>query len=249
MKKILMLAISILAIILLTSLVFALSAKDCKKECSFAKRDSIYNSNAEFKLCKQNCNLTNYGKCVANCSNEKRIIIKRTNQEFSNCNEKCKYAGITCENGRYKGGEVFLEGCNRCVCGLNSKISCIKTDFCNYNAKINKSYCELNGGFFNQLCNGPYFDIFCSKDNYCICDGFNNNSCPSDFFCMHNFSISAGRKANTIPGWKDLLGKKLGDIGVCVKKPVLGSCGNGICENIMTNETDSETRHNCPVDC
>lgn len=249
-NRVYLILISAVVLVFLISSVFALSVRDCKKECSFDKNQNTFENNNNFNLCKENC-APKDRKCITNCSNEKRSAIKTVNQNFSKCNKKCSYVGknITCLNGKYAAGEVFLNACEKCECGYNSKISCTKTDFCNFNASISKNYCESNNGFYNSLCNGPYFDIVCSKDLFCLCDGVGNYSCASDYSCLHSFSLSLTRRSYTIPGWKNLLGKPLGDIGICVKKPILLNCGNGICENKVVDGKDAESSINCPEDC
>jgi len=190
--------------------------------------------------------------CLNKCNKEKINCLKLVNSDYSKCSKKCAYLGknITCLGGKYNAGDVFLDSCQICECGYNSRVSCKKTDFCNFNEFLNdSSKCESNNGLFQQLCNGPYFDIVCSHDNYCLCSGFDNYSCPENYYCLHNFSLSLTRRGYTIAGWKTLLGVQLGDIGICVKKQQIDSCGNGVCENIVKPGKEAETFLNCPEDC
>ena len=175
------------------------------------------------------------------------------NSDFLDCQKYCAFKdkNITCENGKYLLGETVAIGCRICKCKDNGKLSCKKTDFCNFqDISTNKDECMMSGGLYQQLCNGPYFDIVCSKDHFCLCEGINNYSCAPGYKCLKEFSNSLTRKSNTIPGWKTLLGFSLGDIGICTKVPELINCGNGICENkICKNCPEPETSYNCPEDC
>ena len=228
----------------------------CKNECSLknSQEKSICNSNClrKFTIDKKSCDSKS---CISSCNSNKKSCDDEVVFRFSDCSNNCKYAvlnnGVTCENGKYNAGETFLEDCNICKCGFDSKVDCKKTLFCNFkDLTIEKNKCNSNGGFYQQLCNGPYFDIVCSQDAFCQCDGNSNYVCPEGYVCIHNFTTSLTRKYQTIAGWKTLLGFELGDIGICGKKPVLESCGNGICENkFLNNGNNPETFYNCPEDC
>lgn len=224
--------------------------KDCKNECINEKKAGSLNCSSSFLSCKEDC--TKNRTCSNNCHKEKTNCLKTVNSDYSKCSKKCINIGknITCLNGKYKTGDVFLDKCQECVCGYNARVSCKKTDFCNFNEVLNdKNICETNNGLYQPLCNGPYFDIVCSQANFCLCNGLNNYTCPENYYCLHDFSLSLTRRGYTIAGWKTLLGFQLGDIGICVKKPILTSCGNGICENIVLSEKEAETSINCPEDC
>jgi len=224
--------------------------KTCKADCNSNKLTIVENCSNIYLLCKNNCN-KNRG-CMNNCSNIQKVCIASVNTYFSKCSKKCAYVGknITCNNGKYNAGDVFLDKCQICECGYNSKVSCKKTDFCNFNDILNdRNTCQSSNGLFQQLCNGPYFDIVCSKDSFCLCNGVNDYNCPNNYYCLHNFSLSLTRRGYTIAGWKTLLGVHLGDIGICVKKPQLESCGNGICDNLILPGKEAETSLNCPEDC
>lgn len=250
---------------------------ECKNSCKVISNDCLSKYKEEYNSCKSKCSLKNSQEksicssdclktfivdkkecdikfCISSCNSNKKSCSDETNFRFLDCPYNCKYAvmnsSITCENGKYNAGDTFLDKCNICKCGFDSKIDCKKTLFCNFkDMTIEKSKCVSNGGFYQELCNGPYFDIVCSQDSFCQCDGNSNYACPEDYVCVHNFTSSLTRKSQTIAGWKTLLGFELGDIGICGKKPSLESCGNGICENKFLNNNNPETSYNCPEDC
>lgn len=250
---------------------------DCKNSCNEISKTCLSEDKQEYDSCKNVCLLKNSQEkskcnsdclrtyvinkkdcdsrsCISSCNSNKKSCDDELFFRFSDCSNNCRYVilnnGITCENGKYNAGESFLDGCNICKCNFDSKIDCKKTLFCNFkDLTIEKNKCISNGGFYQQLCNGPYFDIVCSQDAFCQCDGNSNYSCPDGYVCVHNFTSSLTRKSQTIAGWKTLLGFELGDIGICGKKPILESCGNGICENKFLDNKNPETRYNCPEDC
>jgi hypothetical protein len=157
---------------------------------------------------------------------------------------------ITCEDGKYRGGEKFLQDCEVCTCGFDSEITCKKTDFCNFESvEVEEETCIEAGGLFQALCRGPWFGIGCSQQKFCLCSGDFNYQCPQDYTCIKDFK-EPRIKRTSIPGWKTLLGEDLGDIGLCAQKPELPNCGNGICDNLLSQDTQTaETSINCPVDC
>ncbi len=250
MKK--RIALLIIGLLIATSLIFLASASEsriCKNECNNIKNLDKKDCHSNYESCKEECTDR---KCIRLCYNENKNCSKEVNSEYLKCQKKCKYINknITCMNGKYKAGETFLQGCEICECNYKKRISCKKTDFCNFKDVLNdKNICETNNGLYQQLCNGPYFDIVCSQSSFCLCDGDNNYNCPDEYVCIHNFNPSLTRRGYTITGWKDLLGFSLGDIGICAKKPVLESCGNGICENVVIEGEDAESPVNCPMDC
>ena len=83
---------------------------------------------------------------------------------------------------------------------------------------VNEEECENAGGFYHEVCNGPYFDIICSPQKFCICDGEDGYSCPGNYTCNHKIRNLLPRKGNTVQGYKDQLGNELGDIGICEKQ-------------------------------
>ena len=250
MKKKIIAAVFVLLITISIVLVSASESNNCRKECTINQKLGNDNCSSNYKSCKDDC--AKDRACIRLCSDEKKSCTKEVSSDFKDCSIKCKYIGknITCLSGKYNAGEVFLEGCQICECQYNSRVSCKKTDFCNFNEVLSdQNKCESNSGLFQPLCNGPYFDIVCSQANFCLCDGNNNYTCPENYYCLHDFSLSLTRRGYTISGWKTLLGFNIGNIGVCVKQPVLDNCGNGICENIVISEKEAETILNCPTDC
>jgi hypothetical protein len=229
----------------------------CKNECSILsnRQEKSKCSSACLRNFTINKKVCNSKLCLSSCNSNKKSCSSETTFRFSDCSNNCKYAvlnnNVTCENGKYNAGETFLLGCDICKCKYDSTVDCKKTLFCNFNdLTIEESKCVSSGGFYQQLCNGPYFDIVCSQNDFCQCDGNSNYSCPEGYACIHNFTSSLTRKSQTIAGFKTLLGFELGDIGLCAKKPILESCGNGICENqFLKNGNNPETSYNCPEDC
>jgi hypothetical protein len=195
----------------------------------------------------------NRSECRRNSSTSYRECRTDTISNYKSCSQGCQFTAfeknITCLDGIYKAGDEFLEGCNSCTCKFTGEISCKKTKFCNFNnVKVDPEHCLASGGLFQGLCRGPYFGIGCSQKNYCLCEGINNYSCPSNHTCVTDF-IPPRIKAGSIPGWKTLLGAPLGNIGICAVDPLLENCGNGICENILNGNVIAETVANCPIDC
>ena len=234
---------------LMIGLVSASSNFDCKKQCNFIKSIDTKSCNTEYSFCKDNCEDSS---CKRNCFEEKKECIKTVASSLSSCNTDCLYKdkNITCEKGKYNAGETFLKGCESCSCDYKGKVKCKKTDFCNFNnVSIEKESCLQSRGLFQALCNGPYFDVLCSQEKYCLCKGNNNYSCPSNSLCITNF-IPPNKRIHTIEGWRSLQGFPLGDIGICANIPQIPSCGNGVCENVICkNCTTAETSFNCPNDC
>jgi hypothetical protein len=196
--------------------------KQCKKECTL-------NNNMELEKCK-----TSYQDCINNCPKISKICKKECNNNksncnfiikfvFSNCNNECKFKitnlNTTCENSKYNSSDVFLKDNEICRCRYDGKIKCKKNPFFSASFYIDKEKCINSNGLFQQLCNGPYFDIYCSKEFYCLCNGNNNYSCPDNYECLEK--IPKGlllKRTNTISGYKTLLGLDLGNIGICIKK-------------------------------
>ena len=184
--------------------------KTCNQNCS-----------DNFLIEKNDCNL-NYKNCTSpirmNCFKEKVQCLKNATDEYKSCKEDCKILRAEpCANGSVKKGDSYVFGCEKCECKAKGKVSCKLDGFCNKNITITENICELGGGLFQQICNGPYFDIVCSQQNFCFCEGSFNYTCPLDYECLKDF-ISPNTRQHTTKGWKSMLGVPLGDIGVCVKK-------------------------------
>lgn len=203
-----------LAMIFLATIVLAQSriVRDCRKNCSSEKRN-------ETKICNGN-----YKECRVECGEVKKTCLDGLKQNYSDCRNNCTERGCIRECSKEMKAEK--KDC--------SKIDCLKEcrdikNVCREEAK-NKSYecrkiCEISPykvsenecEFYHEICNGPYFDVICSKDKFCICDGAGNYSCPQNYTCNHEIEEFLPRKKHTVQGYKDFLGNDLGDIGVCMK--------------------------------
>lgn len=255
--------ISAIILVLLISSVIAITSaenleiRECKKSILSYKKQLTNKISLDYKACKIDCKnieKKEISKCITSCSEDKRYESDLLKFRVGNYQNNCKYSILNpdakCLGDKYNAGDIFLDACKICRCDFNEKITCKDTEYCNYNdININEEQCTNNGGLYLQLCNGPYFDIVCSKKKYCLCSGSNNYTCPKDYDCIHDFMVSLNRRDNTISGWKSLLGEALGNIGICAKKPVLINCGNGVCDNILSEDSIAETKYNCPSDC
>jgi len=252
--------------------VLAADFKQCNKECVNETQIKMNECKSNFTICSNNakislkqCNSysgTNKTTCVKNsrtemnkCTDDKKTCLKDIDNSVNRCKKKCFYAGknITCENGTYDAGQEFLQGCKKCECGYNGKISCKDTEYCNFESPfISKETCETGNGLYQQLCSGTLYSMKCTSETYCQCDGNFNYSCPNGYLCTHNFLLNQNKKGQFTQGWRKLPQIPIGDIGICVKKPELNNCGNGICEEIVCmalNCPTPETIYNCPQDC
>lgn len=181
--------VSLVLIVLLASLVLSLS-KEQRLEIKDCKKSCILNKKQSYVECKYN-----YKECRTECKNS-----ANNSKERRECYKECRQNVRECKaNSRAN----YTECRNECK---------------NLFAPVplsNQTLCEENNGFFHQICNGPYFDIVCSASKYCICEGINDYSCPENYNCDKNIKHLLPRKGRTIRGYKDLLGNKLGNIGVC----------------------------------
>jgi hypothetical protein len=250
------------------------NAKVCQKECLLNRDSCVSDIREEFQTCKHSCGanatkllcLRDCSKgqreglrdcsanlCLQECADEKKDCSSGIAANYDLCNNYCRYGSEnrTCEGG-FSGGQVFARGCEECVCRFDGKIRCTKTPFCHFDeTEISRESCEVGGGLYQGLCAGPYFDIVCTSKDYCLCEGSSNYTCPEGYTCVDEFNVPV-RRDGTIAGWKDMIGRNLGEIGVCAKKPVLQSCGNGVCEAIYCFAPgcpEPETFLNCPQDC
>lgn len=210
---------ALLGIVLIFSLMYLVSAfhstdfKNCSTECRTTQKEGLDSCKANYETCKQECNDSS---CTKNCSKEKTACVRNANENYKECKKDCKAEVMPkCLNETYKYGETFAQGCELCECKANGKVSCKKESFCNLNVTVSEEECSQNGGFYQALCNGPYFGIVCSQKEFCICGGDNNFTCPADYQCLTDFV--SPNKRTTIGGWKTLLGNPLGEIGVCGK--------------------------------
>jgi hypothetical protein len=249
-------------------------SKSCYSECKEEYNTCIDNQETILEECKSNCTdkscvrqcssdfrankrqLCDYNSCRKLCSIERRECRREALTDYRECrsscqytpfdsNIKCEYEGIT-----YRAGQKFLEGCDSCKCRFDGSVDCQDTQFCNFqDVIIPKRTCESSGGLYLGLCRGPYFGIGCSQKKYCLCAGDDNYSCPLDHTCILDFEPPR-IKSSSVPGWKNMIGQPLGDIGVCAENPDLPDCGNGICDNTLQGRSQlAETELNCPADC
>lgn len=200
------------------SIASELSADFSVKTCNQGCKENLLDE-------KEICNL-NYKNCTSsvrmNCFKEKVQCLKNVTNDYRTCREDCKtQSAQPCKNGSVEKGDIYEFGCEKCECKARGKVSCKLDAFCNKNTTITKSVCEVAGGLFQQICNGPYFDIVCSQQNFCLCEGDLNYTCPSTYQCLKNF-ISPNTRLHTTKGWKSMLGAPLGDVGVCVQNSGAG---------------------------
>jgi len=212
---------SIFLLFLFLPIAFALSAEQ-REEYNTCKTNCLEIKNAEKEICTSNylsCRSScqsNY-TCSSSCIKTKSECMREVNKDHNSCQKVCREILVPkCLNGTYNAGETFVSGCDVCKCNTNGKVSCKKEAFCNKNTSVSEEECKPHGLYY-PLCNGPYFDIVCSQEKFCLCSGFSNYSCPNNHECLKDFISPNKRTQNTIIGFKDLLGRPLGDIGVCVK--------------------------------
>ena len=185
----------------------------CKQNCVQTHKSALAECSTNYIGCKQSCGMNR--TCSNICYQEKTACIRTANKEKNSCQTQCLLIGRpTCLNGTYNQSQIFTQGCDICECKFNGVVSCKREPFCNKNTSITEQSCTQVGGLYTQLCNGPYFDIVCSQNKFCLCKGNNNYTCPASSECLTDF-ISPNRRTHTIGGWKTLLGKPLGQIGIC----------------------------------
>jgi hypothetical protein len=223
MKKSSMYIIFILMIVFLTFIVLAASQAvpqtkqivDCKKNCSEVK-------NNENKIC-----LNNYKDCRTVCAENKKTCLNETKQFFLECKEACNNSN-KCVRNCSDQMIINKENCSKSIClsdCRNESKACkekVKDNFseCKEGCEINNFEItkeECNEGLYQELCNGPYFDVVCSHEKYCICGGDAGYKCPQGYECNKEIKNLLPRKGHTIQGYRDFLGRDLGDIGVCEK--------------------------------
>ncbi|MDP2925955.1 MAG: hypothetical protein Q8N99_06290 [Nanoarchaeota archaeon] len=272
MKKGIPIYFTLIILFLITNVISYSDYKECKKECTgnrviFEEKcnnqlsvcenelnEVISNCNTLEKTEKYNC-LKIYRNSLSLCKNEKRECIRENTLFFSRCHLKCLYEkkNIACEDGKYKGGDFFLKDCNICECKFNGRTSCKPTSYCNFNnPNLKKQECESSNGLFQKLCAGSIYSSKCTTEFFCQCAGNLGFQCPENYSCLLDFQLNMNRRGQFAQDWVKLPKFiKMGNIGVCVKKPELLNCGNGICENICDSFdcSISETKYNCPDDC
>ncbi len=218
-KNTVYIAIALIAIFLLAGVLAESQKKQvsgCKTNCSSISRNAIKICNDDYKACRIKCN------------EEKKACLDATQQKFHSCLENCssRWCSRDCTKQRIK----ERKECSKSECLLDCRDkrgNCTETAKANFSSckescevspfEITEEECENASGFFYRLCNGPYFDIVCSKESYCICDGKANYTCPMNYTCNHDIEEFLPRKTQAPEVYKDLIGHNLGDIGICEK--------------------------------
>jgi len=212
--------IGLLVIVLLASVVLASSQKkqvsDCRVNCTSVSRNETKICNEDYKICR------------TKCWEEKKACLNETQERFHACREEC--LGRWCSRDCAKKRIMERKECSKSECLLDcrdNRSNCTEASKANFSSckdqcelspfEISQEDCENASGRFYRLCNGPYFDIVCSKGNYCICDGKANYTCPGNHTCNHDIEEFLPRKTQAPEVYKDLLGNDLGDIGICEK--------------------------------
>jgi hypothetical protein len=266
---------TIILVLFLYIIVGTVSAADfkdimnCKDDCADVKTSESHYCLNIYDICKIEADkimvecssytkkekytcLTRYRTELKICNDAKRACAKKVDSDFNRCVKICLYKdkNITCSNGRYKAGDVFLQDCNQCECMFNGKTSCKSTNYCNYqNISTNRLTCENNSGLYQQLCAGSLYSMKCTSEVYCQCGGNFDYKCPENYTCLKEFFLNMNKKGQFAQGWRKLPEIRIGDVGICVKNPILNNCGDGICENIVKDGKISETYKNCAQDC
>lgn len=271
MKTPLILIVTILFSIFLIHNVIASEYSDCNKECIKNASNSLKACNDDYNICNsesnialKSCNILSGNEkysCIKEakdkkniCNNDKKACLKQKAESLSLCKKKCGFIGknITCLGGLYSAGDIFLNDCNKCECNSNGKISCKTTEYCNLDKNIVKNSSLCSNGLFQKLCAGSIMSTKCSQEIFCQCGGNMNYSCDNESICLYDFALNNKAGFQFSQGWIRFPDyKKIGDVGICVKKPNILTCGNSICENVCngTNCSVAETSINCPNDC
>ena len=251
--------------------VLAIDFKQCQKDCIKDTQININDCTSKFSICSEDAKIQlnhcsyysgkNKTACMKEartgitlCSTDKKTCLKEIDDSVKQCKKKCSYVGknITCEKGKYNAGDIFLQGCEKCECGGNGKVSCKTTEYCNFaSLESSKESCESNNGLFQKLCAGSIMSTKCTQEVYCQCGGKLNLSCGIGSMCLYDFYLNKNRRGQFAQEWVRLAEyKKLGNVGICVKTPEITSCGNGVCDNVCYNNCSLvETSYNCPEDC
>jgi len=189
--------------------------KACKQTCKEIQKETSDACKTGYLSCKEVCIDST---CKKNCIKEYSLCRKNSVENYRNCQKQCipSKLPLTCLNGTYNLGDKFPQGCEICECKEKGKVVCKRDAFCNRNTSITVEACTNGGGLYYEFCNGPYFDIVCFSQKFCFCNGIQSYTCPSQYECMTDF-IAPNKRVHTIPGWKDLLGNPLGNIGICVQ--------------------------------
>jgi hypothetical protein len=218
MKKRILISAFLLVVLLAAGVIAASQTiRECKREVSAEKR-------AEYKEC-----FGDYKECRKNCSQEKKTCVQDAKEKYYECRENCtdRYCKRECSKSyRTKRKECSKKEClKECRKEKNERKNEAKEKYKKNREKcettpfdVGQEDCEKAGGFYHEICNGPYFDIICSPKKFCICDGESEHGCPANHTCNHHIRNLLPRRMHTIQGYKDLLGNELGDIGICEKQ-------------------------------
>lgn len=185
--------------------------KGCKNDCRAVQKSELGLCKENYNECKSECSDRD---CRAACSQTRSTCLKDANAAYKSCKDGCVAESMPkCLDGNYSYGETFAQGCDICECKARGKVNCKKEAFCNLNVTVDEGECAESGGFYQALCNGPYFGIVCSQQEFCLCGGNANFSCPAEHSCLKDF-VSPNKRTSVV-GWKTLRGELLGDVGVC----------------------------------
>jgi hypothetical protein len=187
--------------------------QECKLTCKGSLNESNVLCNSNYNHCKENCT----GRfCNSVCFKEKWSCLKNSTADYKICIKDCAFENKKVCLNVTNYTKPVVNGCDICKCSRNGKANCKRDAFCNKNLTISENLCKNNGGLYQSICNGPYFDIVCSQQKFCICGGNFNYPCPENYECFSDF-VSPNKRTHTIGDWKTILGVPLGDIGVCAK--------------------------------
>lgn len=212
MKKLLIFGI---LVVFVAVVVAALPSREdtqiCNEDCKLEYNEAVSECGNLQTDCLENCE----GKhCRNTCFKEKKVCLKEAREKRQLCTLTCKRGFSGCEDGAYEFKETFTEGCDVCECNVNGRVTCKREPYCNKNVSISAESCEANGGFYYPICKGPYFSVVCSQQNLCLCGGNAEWTCGEGQECFYDF-VSPLKKKGSIKGFRDLLGRPLGDVGVC----------------------------------
>ena len=152
------------------------------------------------------CGWITKSACIRTCSNTYREETKQCNTENRECKNTCNTNNNLCKSNLTNEYNTCSNLCNPPK---------IEKDFA-----ITEEQCKTNGGFYQQLCKGPFFGVVCSQKTYCQCYGVNEYTCPADYTSEKDHGVVVRGRGHSLPGWRTLHGKDLGDIGLCVKNPI-----------------------------
>jgi hypothetical protein len=184
--------------------------KECRLSCADDLSSCRIAAALEYNLCKSECLILDKDQrrvCLAECSDEFRATRAECTLEATECRNSCKDEKVICEDSV---AEDLLQ------CRASCEVESVEEEF---NFDVSENECVEAGGFYQQLCKGVYFGIVCSQHSYCHCDGFNEYTCPENYYCEKDFGITVRGRGQSLPGWKSLLGQDLGDVGLCALSP------------------------------